>query len=236
MSIKPEQLVTPTILLCALAVTGMVIRRELRPVSGPSREPLPVSATRVEGWERIASSATWLTKRSTTQLVVFSDLECPFCRRLHNSILELQAVTPSRLSLGFVHFPLDGHRFAMPAARAVVCAGSSGRSAQMIDALFAKQDSLGLKEWRSYAADAGVPNAEELVRCVAGGAVPAEVRRGLELGQSLGVDGTPTVLIGGWRLSQPPTLEQLKAISKFLDGNPDVRSALHFAGIRTDQR
>jgi protein-disulfide isomerase len=47
-----------------------------------------------------------------------------------------------QVSLIYIHFPLTGHRFAMPAARAAECAGNQGRFQAMYDQLFDGQDSF----------------------------------------------------------------------------------------------
>jgi hypothetical protein len=68
----------------------------------------------------------------------------------------VRARYPKDVGLFFVHFPLPMHRFARPAARATECAGLQGKFGQMVDAVYNKQDSLGLKSWSDYGRDAGV--------------------------------------------------------------------------------
>jgi hypothetical protein len=89
----------------------------------------------------------------------------------------------------FVHFPLPIHRFAVQAAQATECASLKGRFLNFIDAVYRKQDSLGLKSWGSYALEAG-----------------------RELGLRWQILGTPTVIINGLRYASPPTKREIDRV------------------------
>ena len=102
-----------------------------------------------------------------------------------------------------VHFPLENHRFAIPAARAAECALAEDRFADYVDLIFEKQDSLGLKTWVSYAVDSGVQDTVSFKQCNASEQPLPRVERGLELGGQIDARGTPTVIINGWRLPVP---------------------------------
>ena len=55
----------------------------------------------------------------------YSDLECPFCARLHTSwvLTDLQEDYGNKLQYSLQHFPLDFHPNAMDAAKALECIG-----------------------------------------------------------------------------------------------------------------
>ena len=55
--------------------------------------------------------------------IEYSDLECPFCAKLHNSwtIEDLQEKYKDDLNIIFNHFPLDFHPNAMPWAKILEC-------------------------------------------------------------------------------------------------------------------
>lgn len=63
------------------------------------------------------------------------NLITPYLRRL--------GVRSDDIAFYLVHLPLPGHRFARPAARASECAHAEGRFAEMVDAIYDSQDSLG---------------------------------------------------------------------------------------------
>lgn len=195
----------------ALLVGGLFVRRELatgRSANAPTAGPPKLMA---EWPELRAGSIAVGDSSAALVLVVFTDFECPACRQMHKTIKRLQSDVPGTIGLRLVHFPLRMHRFALPAARAASCASNAGQLVMMYDLLFEKQDSLGLKEWRSYAADAGIADSIGFADCVRSNDVPPEVDRGMALGRRLAILGTPTVVLEGWRFSTLPSESELRS-------------------------
>lgn len=154
-------------------------------------------------------------------LVEFGDLECPFCARFNTSLKTLRAEFGThQLSVAFIHYPLSYHRFARPGAVAAECALKQGRFYAFIDAVYAKQDSLGLKTWASYGLDAGIPDTGTFSRCAKAPATDfSRIDGGLQRGVSIGVRGTPTVLVNGWIVPGVPRDSTLRlAIRRVLAG------------------
>jgi protein-disulfide isomerase len=205
MSLTLERVATATITVAALVVTVAVVRREL---SGPRLFAVATDTSPpqyVENWQQLGRSGRWIgDSNARIRIVEFADFECPFCAQFFERVHQLQSELGSDVGVLFVHYPLTGHRFAQPAARAAECAAHQGRFAQMHNALFAKQDSFGLRSWSAYATDAGLTDMAEFGRCVAGTAPLDEVSVGLAAGKRLQVHGTPTVIINGWRYAVAP--------------------------------
>jgi hypothetical protein len=57
-------------------------------------------------------------------IVEFSDFECRFCRDVQPALKQVLESHAKDVRLVFKHLPLEGHRNAVPAARAAYCAGS----------------------------------------------------------------------------------------------------------------
>ncbi len=148
----------------------------------------------------------------------FADLECPYCKRFHSAFEELRRKRGQDVALVYIHFPIAAHRFARPAARASECALAQGRFGAFQDAIYGKQDSLGLKPWSSYAVDAGVADTVAFNRCARDTARVARVEDGLAVGRSIGVQGTPTIIINGWRFAIPPYDSLSTIADRLLDG------------------
>lgn len=130
-------------------------------------------------------------------LVAFSDFQCPFCQRLDFSLRELQARRPGLVSIRYRHFPLAGHTEAFAAAVASECASEAGRFTAYTRVLFEKQDSIGQISWSEFAVRAGVSDTIAFGRC-RGQPEPAEaVRRDIAVGRSLGLEGTPAIIVRG---------------------------------------
>ena len=144
-------------------------------------------------------------------VVVFSDLECPVCADLHQTLREVVRRHAHEVSTVFVHFPLTMHRFALPAARAAECAGARGRFDQFVDIVYDKQDSLGLKSWSSYASEAGIADTAAIDACARAGAAVPRIQAGRTLGARWAIRGTPTVFINGNRYDAAPSMEDFDA-------------------------
>lgn len=176
---------------------------------GASRAPsttLPVSEpVAVSDWRQLLRGGRWIGDSTAPVVIVeFSDFECPFCARFHavaDSVLDEFDGTAARY---YVHYPISGHRFAVPAARVAECAADQGRFREVHSELFRSQDSLGLKSWESIADAAGIPDLKAFMRCNAATDEPTEVTWGRRLGDSIGVSATPTVIINGMRYAIPP--------------------------------
>ena len=127
--------------------------------------------------------------------IEYSDLECPFCKRLHDSgaIKNLEAKYGSKLALAFKHYPLPFHPTAMPAAQAAECVGEAGGSAKyfsFVESIFSKgtptQDVID-----AAVKEVGL-NAATIKKCVDSGKFKARIDAHMSEGSSkFGVNGTP---------------------------------------------
>jgi protein-disulfide isomerase len=121
--------------------------------------------------------------------------------------------------LGLFNGNLAAAAFGRRQSRATQCANRVGRFAEFTDLVYAKQDSLGLKGWNSYASEAGVRDTTAFARCLTETEPIARIDSGLSIGHRIGVHGTPTVLVNGWRFASVPTeAELLHAISAVASG------------------
>lgn len=178
---------------------------------------MPSAPQSVKDWsEVVAGGIPEGDEAAPVTVVVFDDLECPFCRSFHQAARAVQARFPRDVRLVVNHFPLTNHRFAMPAALAAECAGQQERFMAFLDVVYAKQDSLGLKSWASYAVDAGVGDSSAFVKCVAASTSHPRVEQNLALGRRIGIKVTPTVMINSWALPVPPREDMLEALVKIL--------------------
>lgn len=215
-----DSLVSGILVVCAIVVAGATLRRELGP---PQLRTVSVSAGKPEyvlGWERfVAAGISDKSQDAPITLIEFSDLECPFCRQFHQSLTKVRTANPEKIRHVFIHFPIEGHRFARPAARAAECAARQGRFFDFVHQIFEQQDSLGLKTLASFGTDAGVPDSSEFKGCLTETGSVERIEAGLRLGKEIGVPGTPTVLVNGWRFASTPSDDQLeRAINDLLAG------------------
>ena len=133
--------------------------------------------------------------RPAVTIVEFSDFECRFCREVQPALKQVLESYGKDVRLVFKHLPLEGHRNAVPAARAAYCAGEQGRFWQFHDALFALE-SFSPDVFEGVAEQLGL-GMERFKSCVSSEQSRAAVVRDMELARSLRIDSTPSFLVNG---------------------------------------
>ncbi len=186
----------------------------------------------VVGWERVLPATTRLAglRRAPVRIVVLADLECPACRRFHAWAKEVVGRRPAEAQLLHVHYPLDYHEAARPAALGAECALSSegnGGFRRWVDAVYHGQDSLVHRDWARYAVDAGLRDPRGIVECIQAAADTSRIAAGIAFGNALPVEWSPTVLVEGWRFHRSPNIEELdSAIDAILAGHRPEQARL----------
>jgi len=107
------------------------------------------------------------------RLIVFTDPDCPFCVRLHGELKKLVVLEPD-LVIYIKMFPLKMHPDAYNKARVIL--GSN--SLEMLEKAFEK----------GILPEPGATDPKE------------PVEETLKLGESLGIDGTPAIILPGGRV------------------------------------
>lgn len=212
-----------TLVVCAVATTATVLYQQFsRPASLTAQ--LERDPVLVDSWEDLLEAGLRSgPPEAAVRLIEFADFECPYCADFHKRLKALRATHPAQVSVTFIHFPLDGHRFALSAARASECAAEQGHFEAMQDQLFAGQQSFGLQPWKDYAKSAGVPDLAAFDACVGRTEHVARIESGKLAGARLDIKGTPTLIVNGWRLPSPPTAEVLDAMVKaVVDGKSPI--------------
>lgn len=183
------------VMVAALAVAASVVRREL----GSSPNP-PIAAPRhVEEWREVLPIGIRTgNKDAAVKLIEFTDYECPFCARYQAVLTDVQRDYGESVELIYVHAPLAQHRFAVPAARVVECAHAQGKFNEMQGALYARQDSFGLRPWARYAEEVGIADIALFTECAEDSVRVERIHAGTLAAERFRVPGTPTLLINGW--------------------------------------
>ena len=131
-------------------------------------------------------------------LVEVSDYHCPFCRRhaqLTQPQIDAEYVKTGKVKYVFIHYPITQlHPDAFKAHEAASCAGEQGKYWEMHNQLFAKP-SRDVSELTSQALSIGV-DAGRFKACMESGKYREAIQQSVERMRQLGVDSTPTFLIG----------------------------------------
>ncbi len=131
-------------------------------------------------------------------LVEFSDYECPFCQRFHNTPKEVVANSVGKVAWVWKHFPLTQiHQNARPASIASECVAKLAGTEkfwQFSDKLIANQQNLSESFFRTEAVKLGV-NAAAFNACIKDPAIAEFVDKNTNEGVELGVNGTPSTFV-----------------------------------------
>ncbi len=151
-------------------------------------------------------------------LIEFGDVECPYCRRFHDTVREIIDAAAGRVNWRWKHLPLAFHD---PAARREALAAEciavrKGNRAfwVFLDELFraTRGGGGGVADLDSLAVGVGAER-DAFRACLVSGRHEEKLRRDREEATALGITGTPATLIvdhrsggrrllGGWRSAQ----------------------------------
>lgn len=137
------------------------------------------------------------------KLIEFSDTECPFCKRFHETMKEVVDGYGGKVAWVYRHFPLDSlHSKARKEAEALECANELGGNEKFwayIDRLFEvtpSNDGLNLAELPKIAEYVGLDKAQ-FETCLLSGRHAPRIEEDLKEAQKVGGRGTPyTIIIG----------------------------------------
>jgi protein-disulfide isomerase len=218
---KLEQIASCVLALSAVAVAVTVVHREFGPTPDPyAGARASLRPEFVKDWRELGVAGIRTGDASSRiEIVEFADFECPFCKVYEPSLQRIEAHYPSAVHRVFVHFPLTMHPHAQVAARASECANDQGRFAQMRDALYTKQDSIGVRSWSAYGADAKIGDVPRFEACVRSASAVPRIDQGSALAKKLKLGGTPTLIVNGWRFNgAPPDSILIQTIDDLLAG------------------
>lgn len=133
--------------------------------------------------------------KAAVTIVEFSDFECGFCRDVQLALKQIVERYGRDVRLIFKHLPLEGHRNALPAARAAYCAAEQDRFWEFHDAVFAAGE-LSPAVLDQVAAELGL-GMDRFKACVASEQSRAAVVKDIETARSFRVDSTPSFLVNG---------------------------------------
>jgi protein-disulfide isomerase len=156
-------------------------------------------------------------------IVEFSDLECPHCKKAQ-PILEKLAADFPQVRFIFQQFPLPAslHPWAMKAAQYADCAGQINKDAfwKYVDAIFENQGGIALATADDKLKELAIVNgldAMKVAACADSPQTAARIKKSTDLGAALEVNETPTVFMNGRRVRGIADIpyEKLKELVQF---------------------
>jgi len=134
-------------------------------------------------------------RNAAVTIVEFSDFECPYCKAVQRTLKQVLDRYGSEVRLLFKHLPLEGHRNALPAARAAYCAAEQDRFWHFHDALFgANELSPSAVEQIASELGLGLPKFHD---CLKSEQSRAAIVKDLETARLFRIESTPSFIING---------------------------------------
>ena len=153
----------------------------------------------------------------------FSDFQCSFCGRASKVVKQILDKYPEKIRFVYLHFPLDMHEWAIPAAIAAECAARQSHSAFWVlhDNFFESQSEISkeslVEKAHSWLADSSI-DLDVWQDCATNTSNAANQRVSLEIdislatGKRFGVTGTPVFFVNGHRLTGSRSIEEFDAL------------------------
>lgn len=152
-------------------------------------------------------------KDAKVTVVEFSDFQCPYCSRAATAANAIKEKYGDKVRVIFRHFPLSFHKDAHLASQASMAANEQGKFWEFHDLLFANQKAMGRADLEKYAGQLKL-DMGKFKKALDEGTYKAAVDADMELGKSVGVQGTPTMFINGSRAANAGDAD---ALSKEID-------------------
>lgn len=137
--------------------------------------------------------------RGEHTLVVFTDMQCPFCAKHHKQLEAFVASHPKGYRIVIRHNPLPFHDHAVELARASIAADRLDKGAPFVAALFPAARANAATAIDVAAREAGL-DAVALKREAATNSVGSQLATDQADAERLNVKGTPTSFVDGRRM------------------------------------
>jgi protein-disulfide isomerase len=204
-----------------VGVVGVIVLFLANPFSGtptPSMDEnfTPVAPVLIPA-EGLASGHGLGAEDAPVVLTVWTDYQCPICGTWGNGVeptLYERYITDGELRIEHRHYSFLGEE-SFTAAVGAECAADQGKFWAFHSYLYSNQNSENQGAFSAgrlrKIAEASGQDLAAWDTCIADPAVRAEVEADAEEAKSLGITGTPTLVIGEWMDSGIPAPEDLYA-------------------------
>ena len=206
------------------------LKQNANMAGAPQAQPTRPTSIKIK---KPSTSEHWRGDKNVRYVwVEYSDLECPFCKKVHPDMLQLMDENKGKVSWVYRHFPLSFHQNAQKEAEASECAGEQGGNDafwSFTDKIYERTTSNGT----GFAISNLVPLAGEIgidqnkfQDCLDKNKYAKKVKSDFSEGSGAGVQATPTGVIYDMKTGKTslvegalPYDELKKALDTFIANN-----------------
>ena len=151
----------------------------------------------------VGTAMLWAEEKTPSTRRVFvleySDFQCPFCKRVQSTLQNLRTKYSNEVQFGYRHFPLPFHKEAEVLAQAVECARDQNKFWELQELFYNNiSNSANENEIMKLVKFAGVEDIPAFKLCLQNGKYEQRVQKDIQDGVSLGIQGTPTFILGAY--------------------------------------
>lgn len=148
------------------------------------------------------------------RIVIFMDMECPFCEKIFPNLMELKNDYGDTLQLVYKHFPLESHRNAINLALEANCAGEQGLFFEYVKTVHADEDYSRCQDCKEAFFTKFEVNRDMFANCVENEKNIEPIIDSMSSGKKLGVTSVPTIFVNGFPVFGNMSKERLNALIK----------------------
>jgi protein-disulfide isomerase len=166
-----------------------------------------ISACTPEYQDPGTARATYGSPQAQVVVEEFGDYQCPACGTAYPLMKRLKEKYGQRVLWKYYNYPLISiHPYAFNAALAAECANDQDKFWEMHDLLYENQAKLTKNDLYAYGEQLDL-NLEGYKACIQSRAKSKLIQEDIALGDSRGVNSTPTVFVNGEKLVNWTMLE-----------------------------
>lgn len=181
----------------------------------PDQNKQPQDAEDKTVWKvPVGESPAKGAKDALVTLVIFSEYQCPFCKRVEPTIDQLMKDYDGKLRVVWKNRPLPFHKQAEPAALFALEARKQKGDKGFWDAhhiLFENQPKFEMENFEEYAKKLGL-NWPAVKAAIEGKTHAASIQSDVTLADELKASGTPHMFVNGRRIVGAQPAEKFKAL------------------------
>ena len=184
----------------ALFAAGWAAAQMSQPIVPISTNPADAPPQRSSGQATVSTDASRPPaigpNPARVVVVVFSDFQCPVCKRCADATQQIPEEFPGDVRVEFWQHALPSHARAEDAAVASLAAQRQGKFWEYHDELFRSQNALDAASLERYAENVGM-DVDQFKKDLQDPELRARVKRESAFADSLGATGTPALMING---------------------------------------